>query len=205
MCMDSSTFLFMKSWCSTASRHVVMSLYNETTVVGELTSRIWWASHAHAVVQKGYRATTKRFSGFIHYSGFVLIVTLFTGGGILAGGHLVFLCQHSELRQEAYPRNLDSLHSMFQLGLWVLSMKWLAILTRRWVLFVPRLACKWDFINFNVEHTCTQLVLSIKTVIVILMLWHCEVMDGRRGGLKPNVTMTLWLPQLVWTSPLNLF
>ena len=138
------------------------------------------------VVQRSYRATTKGFSGFIHYSGFALIVTFFIGGGSLAGEHLVFLCQYSELRQEAYPRNLDSMHSMFQLGLWVLSTNWLAILIRRWVLLVPRLPCKRDLSNFNVEQTCTQLVSSIKTVIVILMLWHCDVMDGRRGGLKPT-------------------
>ena len=68
--------------------------------------------------------------------------------------------------------------------------------------FVPRLPCKPD--NFNVEHTCIHLVLSMKIATVILCRVTVTLWRGREGGLKLNVTMTLWFPQIVWTSPLML-
>ena len=43
---------------------------------------------------------------------------------------------------------------------------------------------------------------SMKIVIVIFILWHCDVLEGG-GGLKLNITMTLWFPQIVWTSTLS--
>ena len=69
----------------------------------------------------------------------------------------------------------------------------------RLAFFVPRLPCKLDKINFNIEYTC------IHQWRLSLYFLYCETVTLWRGGrgLKLNATMKLWFPQAVWTSPVK--
>ena len=104
--------------------------------------------------------------------------------------------------KKACPRNLDSVHWLNVVSVdhvhesclpYTLEDEY--FLCPDCHVFVPRLP--------YVEHTCIQFVLSMKIVIVIFMLWSCDVMEGKgRGwGLKRNITVLLWFPKINLDKP----